>query len=62
MTKSTFSDWTLTKLDKRFGLNQIPTHLVLDARLEPAEGNQFSDYEKTTLDILKQKATSDVDK
>jgi len=61
MNKSAFRDWTLTKLDKRFDLTQLSSHPVLDSWLAFCSENQLSEYERTSLNILKQKAIKDVD-
>ena len=59
MGKSTFRDWTLTKLDKRFGLRQVPTHPVLDAWLNGQA--DISAFEHTFLTAIKQRATQHVE-
>jgi hypothetical protein len=41
---SKFSDWTLAKLERRFGLRQIETHPMLDSLLQ--QKVELSDFER----------------
>ena len=59
MSKSTFRDWTLTKLDRRFALRQVRTHTVLKEWLNGSA--DISDFEKTVLLLLKERAALHID-
>lgn len=59
MSKSTFRDWTLTKLDKRFSLTQVRHQVTLDAWLNAKA--DISDFEEQILFILKERAIFYID-
>jgi len=59
MGKSTFRDWTLTRLDRRFGLRQVRTHAALEEWVNGSA--DISEFEKTALLMLKERAALHVD-
>lgn len=59
MGKSTFREWTLTKLDRRFGLKQVRNHAALDEWTRC--GSDISDFERKILLMLKERAALHVD-
>ncbi|MCP4702421.1 MAG: hypothetical protein GY862_37010 [Gammaproteobacteria bacterium] len=58
--KSSFRDWTLTALDKRFGLKQVHSHEMLNDWLNGTT-KKISQLEKTLLQTLEERAQLHVD-